>query len=60
MSKIVVTGAFSYTGKYITRHLLNEGAQVITLTTTRTAPIRSKAGSKLSRWISGRKAAWPR
>jgi len=32
MSKIVVTGAFSYTGKYITRHLLNEGAQVITLT----------------------------
>jgi NADH dehydrogenase len=30
--KIVVTGAFSYTGKYITRHLLDKGAEVITLT----------------------------
>ena len=27
-----VTGAFSYTGKYITRRLLAKGAQVITLT----------------------------
>ena len=32
MIKIVVTGAFSYTGKYITRHLLDKGTQVITLT----------------------------
>ena len=32
MSRIVVTGAFSYTGKYITRRLLDQGAQVITLT----------------------------
>ena len=30
--KIVVTGAFSYTGKYITRRLLDKGEQVITLT----------------------------
>lgn len=30
--KIVVTGAFSYTGKYITRRLLDQGAEVITLT----------------------------
>ena len=30
--KIAVTGAFSYTGKYITRHLLAKGAEVITLT----------------------------
>ena len=30
--KIVVTGAFSYTGKYITRHLLAKGEQVLTLT----------------------------
>ncbi|MGE5123432.1 MAG: NAD(P)H-binding protein, partial [Acidobacteriaceae bacterium] len=28
----VVTGAFSYTGKYITRRLLNQGRRVITLT----------------------------
>jgi uncharacterized protein YbjT (DUF2867 family) len=33
MTKIVVTGAFSYTGKYITRRLLDKGAQVVTLTT---------------------------
>ena len=30
--KIAVTGAFSYTGKYITRRLLARGNQVITLT----------------------------
>ena len=30
--KIAVTGAFSYSGKYITRHLLARGEQVITLT----------------------------
>ncbi len=30
--KIVVTGAFSYTGKYITRHLLDKGEEVITFT----------------------------
>jgi NADH dehydrogenase len=30
--KVAVTGAFSYTGKYITRHLLDKGAEVITLT----------------------------
>jgi len=30
--KIVVTGAFSYTGKYVTRHLLDKGEQVLTLT----------------------------
>jgi uncharacterized protein YbjT (DUF2867 family) len=30
--RIVVTGAFSYTGKYIARHLLNKGEEVITLT----------------------------
>ena len=30
--KIVVTGAFSYTGKYITRCLLDKGVEVITLT----------------------------
>ncbi len=30
--KIVVTGAFSYTGKYITRRLLDKGEQVLTLT----------------------------
>ena len=32
MAKIVVTGAFSYSGKYITRRLLDQGAEVITLT----------------------------
>ena len=32
MMKIVVTGAFSYTGKYITRRLLDKGEQVVTLT----------------------------
>jgi len=32
MLKVAVTGAFSYTGKYITRRLLDQGAQVITLT----------------------------
>jgi uncharacterized protein YbjT (DUF2867 family) len=30
--KIVVTGAFSYTGKYITRRLLEKGDHVVTLT----------------------------
>ncbi len=30
--RIVVTGAFSYTGKYITRRLLDKGEDVITLT----------------------------
>ncbi len=30
--KTVVTGAFSYTGKYVTRRLLDQGAEVITLT----------------------------
>jgi NADH dehydrogenase len=30
--KITVTGAFSYTGKYITRLLLDKGEQVLTLT----------------------------
>jgi len=30
--KIAVTGAFSYSGKYITRHLLAKGEEVITLT----------------------------
>ena len=30
--KIVVTGAFSYTGKYVTRRLLDKGEQVVTLT----------------------------
>lgn len=30
--KIAVTGAFSYSGKYITRRLLGRGAEVITLT----------------------------
>ena len=30
--KIAVTGAFSYSGKYITRHLLARGEEVITLT----------------------------
>lgn len=30
--KIAVTGAFSYSGKYITRHLLERGEEVITLT----------------------------
>lgn len=30
--KIAVTGAFSYTGKYITRRLLDQGCEVITLT----------------------------
>lgn len=30
--KIAVTGAFSYSGKYITRRLLAQGAEVITLT----------------------------
>ena len=30
--KIVVTGAFSYTGKYITRQLLVKGEEVVTLT----------------------------
>jgi uncharacterized protein YbjT (DUF2867 family) len=30
--KIVVTGAYSYTGKYIARHLLEKGEEVITLT----------------------------
>lgn len=30
--KIAVTGAFSYSGKYITKHLLEKGEDVITLT----------------------------
>ncbi len=30
--KIVVTGAFSYTGKYVTRKLLEKGEEVVTLT----------------------------
>ena len=30
--KIAVTGAFSYSGKYITRRLLAQGHEVITLT----------------------------
>ena len=30
--KIAITGAFSYTGKYITRRLLAQGHEVITLT----------------------------
>ncbi len=30
--KIAVTGAFSYSGKYITRHLLERGEDVLTLT----------------------------
>lgn len=30
--KIAVTGAFSYSGKYITRHLLAKGEEIITLT----------------------------
>jgi nucleoside-diphosphate-sugar epimerase len=30
--RIAVTGAFSYTGRYITRALLDQGCQVITLT----------------------------
>ncbi len=30
--KIAVTGAFSYSGKYITRRLLERGAEVVTLT----------------------------
>lgn len=30
--KIAVTGAFSYTGRYITKHLLTQGHEVITLT----------------------------
>src|SRR4051812_3000581 len=30
--KIAVTGAFSYTGRYITKHLLARGHEVITLT----------------------------
>ena len=30
--KIAVTGAFSYSGKYITRRLLERGEEVITLT----------------------------
>lgn len=30
--KIAVTGAFSYSGKYITRHLLERGEEVVTLT----------------------------
>ena len=30
--KIAVTGAFSYSGKYITKRLLEQGAEVITLT----------------------------
>jgi NADH dehydrogenase len=30
--KIAITGAFSYSGKYITKRLLNQGEEVITLT----------------------------
>ena len=30
--KIAVTGAFSYSGKYITKRLLERGEEVITLT----------------------------
>jgi nucleoside-diphosphate-sugar epimerase len=29
--KIAVTGAFSYSGKYMTKRLLNRGEEVITL-----------------------------
>ena len=32
MKKIAITGAFSYSGKYITRRLLERGEEVITLT----------------------------
>jgi len=32
MSKIAITGAFSYSGKYITQELLSAGQEVITLT----------------------------
>ncbi len=42
--KIAVTGAFSYSGKHITRHLLERGAEVITLTNhpDRTNPFDGK------------------
>lgn len=39
--KIAVTGAFSYTGKYVTTRLLARGEEVITLTNTQTAPTHS-------------------
>ncbi len=42
--KIAVTGAFSYSGKYITRRLLERGEEVITLTghPNRTDPFGGK------------------
>jgi len=42
--KIAVTGAFSYSGKYITRRLLERGEEVITLTghPSRTDPFNGK------------------
>lgn len=42
--KIAVTGAFSYTGRYITKHLLAQGHEVITLTghPNRTDPFGGK------------------
>lgn len=45
--KIAVTGAFSYSGKYITRRLLSRGEQVITLTNHphRPDPFDGKVGT---------------
>ena len=40
-----VTGAFGYSGRYLTAHLLDEGRQVITLThSTGEGPIRWRTG----------------
>ncbi len=45
--KIAVTGAFSYTGKYITQRLLSQGSEVITLTghPNRSDPFNGRAAT---------------
>jgi nucleoside-diphosphate-sugar epimerase len=38
MSKVAITGALSYTGRYLSRRLLDQGAKVVNLS-GRTQPI---------------------
>jgi len=49
--KIVVTGAFSYSGKYITKRLLARGEEVITLTGHPNRPDPFGGKSKPIHWI---------
>ncbi len=49
--KIAVTGAFSYSGKYITKRLLERGEEVITLTGHPNRPDPFGGKVKLTHWI---------